>query len=170
MSKSIVEYVGGLEASIKALEVLRQHKNCCDFWDMFNIYGKGRASRTVKGRELAVVNNPRPNMFNLESLERAVELELNKHLTTIGDRHKVVYNEPTVPPKVQFNKSKSNFWEESPQLIIRYKDKSTLETEYVLGCVHFNNTWLDNEDSWEFRLQGFNGDGWHDQVTGWAYV
>ena len=164
---NLIEYLGGLEASLKALEVVRQHKNCCDFWDMFNIYGKGRASRTVKDRELSVVNNPRPNMFNLEALERAVELELVKHLSTMGDKHKVVYNEPTVLPVIQFGKGASNWWEESPQLVIRYTDKHSLKTEYVMGCMHFD---IKDNKKGKFKLQGFNGDGWHEQVTGWAYV
>lgn len=46
---NLVEYVGGLDASIKALDILRQHKECCQDWDMFNVYGRGRASKTLKG-------------------------------------------------------------------------------------------------------------------------
>lgn len=161
---NLIEYVGGLEASIKALEVLRQHKNCCDFWDMFNIYGKGRSSRTVKDRELAVVNNPRPNMFNLEALERAVEEELKKHLTTIDESYKVVYNEPTVLPRRLFGASRSDYWEASPKLLLKYEKGG--ETYYVTGEYHFK-TYEGGID--EFRLDGHNGN-WSQFVTGWAYV
>lgn len=164
MDRNLVEYVGGLEASIKALEVLRQHKNCCDFWDMFNIYGKGRASRTVKDRELAVANNLRLNMFNLEALERAVELELNKHLTTIGGHNKVVYNEPIVLPRRLFGAGCSGYWEASPKLLLKYEKGG--ETYYVTGEYHFK-TYEGGID--EFRLDGHNGN-WSQFVTGWAYV
>lgn len=131
---------------------------------MFNIYGKGRASRTVKDRELAVVNNPRPNMFNLQALERAVELELKRHLTTVDEIYRVVYNEPTVRPRRLFGASRSDYWEASPKLLLKYEKGG--EAYYVTGEYHFK-TYEGGVD--EFRLDGHNGN-WSQFVTGWAYV
>ena len=161
---SLIENIGGLEASLKALDVLRQHKMCCEYWSMIDYYGKGRARWVVKERKLEAVLEHHPHKFTLNELERAVEEELKKHLTTIGEAFKVVYNEPTVLPRRLFGASSSSYWESSPKLLIRYHHRG--EDHFVTGCYHFK-TYEGGVD--EFRLDGHNGD-WSKYVTGWAYV
>lgn len=161
---NLVEHIGGLEESIKALDILRQHKNCCGYWAMIDYYGKGRARWTIKERKLEAVFETHPNGFTLNELERAVEQELKKHLTTIDESYKVVYNEPTVLPRRLFGASRSDYWEASPKLLLKYEKGG--ETFYVTGEYHFK-TYEGGVD--EFRLDGHNGD-WSKYVTGWAYV
>lgn len=164
MDRNLVEYVGGLEASIKTLDVLRQHKNCCGYWAMIDYYGKGRARWIVKERKLEAVFETHPDRFTLNELERAVEQELKKHLTTIDESYKVTYNEPTVIPRRLFGASRSEYWESSPKLLLKYEKGG--ETYYVTGEYHFK-TYEGGID--EFRLDGHNG-SWSQFVTGWAYV
>lgn len=167
MDRNLVEYIGGLEASIKALDVMRQHKICCGEyqWDMLEVFGKGRASRKVVDRKLeALISYDSKTSFNLNELERAVEQELKRHLTTIDESYKVVYNEPTVIPRRLFGASRSDYWEASPKLLLKYEKGG--EIYYVTGEYHFK-TYEGGVD--EFRLDGHNGD-WSKFVTGWAYV
>lgn len=162
-NRNLVEFVGGLEDSIKVLDVMRQHKICCQHWAMIDYYGKGRARWVVKERKLEAVFNTHPEMFTLEELERAVEQELKKHLTTIDESFKVVYNEPTVPPRRLFGAG-NGYWDSSPKLLIKYLHHG--KTKYVTGEYRFKK-YEGGVDG--FSLDGHNGD-WSQYVTGWAYV
>lgn len=166
LRKDLISFVGGLEASLKHLDIMRQHKICCGEhqWDMLEVFGKGRASKKVVGwrlEHLASYNSE--TSFTLEELERAVESELKRHLTTIDESYKVVYNEPTVFPRRLFGAGNS-FWDSSPKLLIKYLHRGVIK--YVTGEYHFKK-YEGGVD--EFRLDGHNGD-WSQYVTGWAYV
>lgn len=163
MKFDIVKDIGGIDASIEALDVLRQHAVCCDRWEMQDIFGKGRASRKVVERKLALSSSGGEKSFNLAELESALEAELVKNLTTIGDRHKVVYNEPTQLPKPLFGASPSPFWESSAKLIVKIERFGKID--YVVGEYHWSK--CGGKD--QFRLTGYNG-YFDDLVRGWAYL
>jgi len=164
----LVEYIGGLEKSLEALEVLRQHKNCCDRWYMQDVYGKGRAARKVVGKQLALFCGEVgiEKSFSLKELESVIESVLTSHLHSYRGLAKVVYNSPQELPETSFGESPSDLWEQSVPLLIKWQGSG--KVEYSSGSYMTPNYEHDGKYA-HWKISGCNGN-WDEYVLGWAYA
>lgn len=163
----LVEYVGGIQKAIEALEIMEQHSECCEYWDMFPVFGGGRSSRVVKGFKLEVAypseESRNKTKFNVQELRESVQKELLRLGSLVGVQGRVVYRDPKDPPTV--SDEGNGFWFSSERILIRYlHDGNILHTmgDYRV----FSNDLLSDS---EFKLDGHGGN-WSEYVTGWAYV
>lgn len=160
---NLIKYVGGIEKAFEFLEVLYQHRECCEFWYMHNVYGKGKAKHKIIERKLHICTD-NSTYFTLDDLKTAVIEYVGGKLSTYGTHSKVVYNMPLPPPEVVKGLSKSVYWDESPKLILKCFYHG--ETHYVTGKYTVSNYEGGTEG---FSLDGHNGD-WSSTVKGWAYL
>lgn len=159
---NLIDYVGGVDKAIEALEVLREHSVCCPKWYMQDAFGLGRASKTVVGFKLAP-SYQEGFGFNVEELEKALVDVFNLKVVSVDGSPKVSYKTPIEPPKTKFGLSCTDLWEESEPLIL----KCFINGEY---SYHTGRYLVSNHNGkGRFKITGFNGD-WDDVVRGWAYV
>ena len=160
---NLIKYVGGIGKAFEFLEILYQHRDCCEFWYMHNVYGKGKAKHNIVERKLHICTAS-STYFTLDDLKTALSEYVAKSLAACGVQQKVAFISPLSPPEVVKGLSRSSLWEESQKLILKcfyHGEYQFITGKYKVSCYAGGSS--------RFTLDGHNGD-WSDTVVGWAYL